>query len=164
MNRRLRDFVFHFLKILIVHCLKWSCCNRCSIIRTCSALQPLLGRGPPQKAPPFPNKSFLFLTARSTSAYQSHWRHFLFSLHKCFYQVRLSVSSHPSTWRSGAYLTAWVITFDLSGMGGPASSYATAGLVFRILWPRKAHHYIKVGIPSGEGGGEGGGGGSNITA
>ena len=42
------------------------------------------------------------------------------------------VSSQPSAWRSGASLVAWVITFDLSGMGDPASSYATAGTVVRI--------------------------------
>jgi len=58
---------------------------------------------------------------------------FMFSLHKCFYQVKLSVSSQPSTWSSGASLAALVITFDLSGMGDPASSYATACIVFRIL-------------------------------
>jgi hypothetical protein len=42
----------------------------------------------------------------------------------------------------------WVITFDLSSMGAPASSYATAGIDLRILSPRKPRHYVKVGIPS----------------
>jgi len=33
-----------------------------------------------------------------------------------------------------------VITFDLSGMGGPATSNATAGIALRIIWPHKPHH------------------------
>jgi len=37
---------------------------------------------------------------------------------------------------------------DLSGMGGPTSSYATASITLRITWPHKPHHYVKVGIPS----------------
>jgi hypothetical protein len=43
----------------------------------------------------------------------------------------------------------WVITFDLSSWGDPASSYATAGLALRIIWPHKPHHYIKVETPTG---------------
>jgi hypothetical protein len=41
------------------------------------------------------------------------------------------------------------VTFDPSGMGGPTSSYTTAGIDLRIMWPRKPHHYMKVGIPPG---------------
>jgi hypothetical protein len=37
-------------------------------------------------------------------------------------------------------------------MGAPASSYATAGLALRIIWPHEPPHYIKVGTPSGGGG------------
>jgi hypothetical protein len=33
----------------------------------------------------------------------------------------------------------------------PTSSCATAGIVLRIVWPRKPHHYVKVGIPAGVG-------------
>jgi len=47
------------------------------------------------------------------------------------------------------YLFVWVITFDLSGLGDPDSSYATAGLALRIIWTHKPHHYVKVGTPSG---------------
>jgi hypothetical protein len=46
------------------------------------------------------------------------------------------------------FLSGSSITFDMSGMGAPASSYATAGIALRILWPRKPRHYVKVGIPS----------------
>jgi hypothetical protein len=45
-------------------------------------------------------------------------------------------------------LFVWVIAFDLSGMGGSTSSYATAGIALMIIWPRKPHHYFKVGIPT----------------
>jgi hypothetical protein len=51
----------------------------------------------------------------------------------------------PPTWRTRVSLFVWVITFNLSGMGGPASSYATAGIALRIIWLRKPHHYVKVG-------------------
>ena len=39
---------------------------------------------------------------------------------------------NPPTWRTRVSLFVWVITFDLSGLGDPASSYATAGLALRI--------------------------------
>ena len=55
----------------------------------------------------------------------------------------------PPTWRTRVSLFFWVITFDLSGLGDPASSYATAGLALRIIWPHKPHHCVKVGTPSG---------------
>jgi hypothetical protein len=55
----------------------------------------------------------------------------------------------------GCYLHAkhpnWktrVITFDLSVKGDPASKYATAGTVFRIISTLKLHHYIKVVLTS----------------
>jgi hypothetical protein len=56
--------------------------------------------------------------------------------------------AQPPTWRTRVRLLVWVSTFDLSGKGDPASSYATAGIALRIIWPRKPHHYLKVGIPS----------------
>jgi len=39
------------------------------------------------------------------------------------------------------------VPFCLSGMGGPSNSYATVRLALRIIWPRKPHHYVNVGIP-----------------
>jgi hypothetical protein len=39
----------------------------------------------------------------------------------------------PPTWRTRVSLFVWVITFNMSGMGGPASSYATAGIALRII-------------------------------
>ena len=44
-------------------------------------------------------------------------------------------------------LLVWIITFNLSGLGCPTSSYATASISLRTPWPGKPHH-IKVGIPS----------------
>jgi hypothetical protein len=63
-----------------------------------------------------------------------------------FYRVGLS--AQPPTWRTRVSLFVWVTTFDLSGMGAPVSSYRTASIALRTLWPRKPHHYIKVGTPS----------------
>ena len=58
--------------------------------------------------------------------------------------------AQPPTWRrTRVSLFVWVITFDLSGLGDPASSYATASLALRIIWPHKPHHYVKVGTCSG---------------
>ena len=45
--------------------------------------------------------------------------------------------AQPPTWRTRMSLFVWVITFDLSGLGDPASSYATAGLAFKVIWPHK---------------------------
>ena len=46
-------------------------------------------------------------------------------------------------------LFVWAITFNLSVLGVPASSYATAGLALRIIWQHKPQHYVKVETPSG---------------
>jgi hypothetical protein len=51
--------------------------------------------------------------------------------------------------RTGVFVLVWAITFDLSGMGGSTSSYATAGIALRIIWPLKPSHYFKVETPSG---------------
>jgi hypothetical protein len=59
-------------------------------------------------------------------------------------------AQHP-TRRARVTIFDWIITFDLSGMGYPTSSYATAGTALRIISPRKPHHYVKVGIPTGAG-------------
>jgi hypothetical protein len=56
--------------------------------------------------------------------------------------------AQPPTWRTRVPLFVWVITFDLSGKGDPASSYATADIALRIVWPRKPHYYVKERIPS----------------
>jgi hypothetical protein len=45
----------------------------------------------------------------------------------------VSPMPQPPTWRTRVSLFDWVITFDLSGMGDPASSYTTAGIALRII-------------------------------
>jgi hypothetical protein len=57
--------------------------------------------------------------------------------------------AQPPTWRTSVSLLVWIIPFDLSGMGGPTSSYATAGIALTVIWPHKPHHYVKVETPSG---------------
>jgi hypothetical protein len=39
----------------------------------------------------------------------------------------------PSTWKTRVSIFVFVITFDVSGMEDPASSYATAGIDLRII-------------------------------
>ena len=53
------------------------------------------------------------------------------------------------TWRTRVSLFVRVITFVPSGTGGPAGSYDIASIALRIVGPRKPHHFINVGIPSG---------------
>jgi hypothetical protein len=53
--------------------------------------------------------------------------------------------AQPPTWRTRVSLFVWVITFDLSSVGAPACSYATAGIALRTLWPRQPCHSVKVG-------------------
>jgi hypothetical protein len=65
---------------------------------------------------------------------------FQVSRHLYFFTVRgRQPLAQPPTWRARVSLLVWVISFDLSGMGGPTSSYATAGVALRVIWPRKPH-------------------------
>jgi hypothetical protein len=38
----------------------------------------------------------------------------------------------------------WLLPLDLSGMGGPTSSYSTAGIALRVSGAFKHHHHDKV--------------------
>jgi hypothetical protein len=42
-------------------------------------------------------------------------------------------------------LFVWLLPLDLSGMGDPTNSYATAGIALRVLGVLKPHHHDKVG-------------------
>jgi len=64
------------------------------------------------------------------------------------------VLAHRSNPQPGGpmYLFVWVLSFDLSGKGGPTSSYATAGIALRIIASRKPPYpakdaFVKVEIP-----------------
>jgi len=46
-------------------------------------------------------------------------------------------STQPPTWKTSVFLFVWMLSFDLSGKGGPTSSYATARLALWIIAPRK---------------------------
>jgi hypothetical protein len=41
--------------------------------------------------------------------------------------------AQSTSWRTRVSFLVWVITFDLFGMGDPASSYATASIALRII-------------------------------
>jgi hypothetical protein len=46
------------------------------------------------------------------------------------------------------FLFVWLLSLDLSSMGDPNSSYATAGIALRISGALKPHHHDKVETPS----------------
>jgi len=48
-------------------------------------------------------------------------------------------------------LFVWLLPSDLSGLGVPAGSYATAGIALGVTEALKLPHHIKVETPSGEG-------------
>ena len=113
-------------------------------------LQPLLDPNLSQKTPPFfsvfclspPSYSqivFCLLVLSEPSL--------RFSQRQLIYGVRSAWRPTPNLEDQGISLLVWVITFDLFDTGGPTSSYATAGIAVRILWPHKPHHYVKVKIP-----------------
>jgi hypothetical protein len=48
------------------------------------------------------------------------------------------------TWRTRVSFFVWLLPLDLSGMGVPTSSYATAGIALRVSGALKPHHHDKV--------------------
>jgi hypothetical protein len=58
-----------------------------------------------------------------------------------FYSVRL-LASRPTP--NLEYLFVWLLPLDLSAMGAPTSSYATAGMALRVSGALKPHHHDKV--------------------
>jgi hypothetical protein len=62
--------------------------------------------------------------------------------------VRLLASRPTPNLEDQVSLFVWLLPFDLSGLGGPASSYATAGIALRVSGALKPHHHDKVGIAS----------------
>jgi hypothetical protein len=61
-----------------------------------------------------------------------------------FYGVMLLASRQLPTWRTRVSLFVWLLPLDLSGMGAPTSSYATAGIALRVSGVLKPHHHDKV--------------------
>jgi hypothetical protein len=41
--------------------------------------------------------------------------------------------AQPPTWTTRVSLLVWIIPFNLSGLGDPTSSYATAGIALRVI-------------------------------
>jgi hypothetical protein len=64
-----------------------------------------------------------------------------------FYSVRLLAHAQPPTWRTRVTLFIWLLSLDLSGMGDPISSYATADIALRVSGALKPHHHDKVETP-----------------
>jgi hypothetical protein len=56
--------------------------------------------------------------------------------------------AQPPTWRTRISLFVWLLPLNLSGMGVPTISYATAGIALRVSGTLKPHHHDKVETPS----------------
>jgi hypothetical protein len=56
--------------------------------------------------------------------------------------------TQPPTWRTRVSLFVGLLPLDLSGMGAPTSSYATAGIALRVSGALKPHHHDKEETPS----------------
>ena len=67
-----------------------------------------------------------------------------------FSGTRLLALRPTPTWRTRVSLSVWLLPFDLSGLGDPTSSYATAGIALRVTKARKLPHHVKVETPSVE--------------
>ena len=98
-------------------------------------------------------KSNPFLIAKLFAVYQSFqsnlWGFFNINCFAGWDQPH----AQPPTWRTGVSVFVWVITLDLSGMGGPTSNYATASIVPWLIRSLKPHHRLEgLAIPRWGGG------------
>jgi hypothetical protein len=59
-------------------------------------------------------------------------------------------NTQPPTWRTRVSLSVWNLTLDLSGLGDPASSYATVGIALEMIGARKPHRHDKAETPPGD--------------
>ena len=82
----------------------------------------------------------------SSSGYNPWWAFVSFRV--CNFFLWGGVVNPMSNLQPGGLgsLFVWDITFDLSGMGSPPSSYAMTSIAFRIVWPSKCHHHDKARI------------------
>jgi hypothetical protein len=106
----------------------------------------------------YPGKVIMwwFLHLFSTSQYNSRSNH---SGHACCYtnlnnlEHHLLCASSRYWWRCFRHqflvsLFVWRLTFDVSSKGGPASSYATAGIALRVPSILKPPHHDKMEPPT----------------
>jgi hypothetical protein len=56
-----------------------------------------------------------------------------FSTVKAFYWLGPSTPRPTPNLKGQGILFVWIIFFDLSGMGDPTSSYATAGIALKVM-------------------------------
>jgi hypothetical protein len=57
-------------------------------------------------------------------------------------------NTQPPTWRTRVSLLVRNLTLDLSGLGDPVGSYATAGIALEIIGTHKPHRH-KAGTTGG---------------
>jgi hypothetical protein len=61
---------------------------------------------------------------------------------------RVALVRTDSSEELSASLFVWLLPLDQSGLGGPTSSYATAGITFGVSGALNPHYHDKVGITS----------------
>jgi hypothetical protein len=61
----------------------------------------------------------------------------------CFFPGDGVLAHRPNPNLADQFIFVWVLSFDLSGKGGPTSSYATAGIALWIIAPRKPPYQAK---------------------
>jgi hypothetical protein len=74
--------------------------------------------------------------------------HYLVSEQFSFYGVKLLASRPTPNLEDQGVPLRLALHFDLSGMGDPPSSYATAGRALRVSGALKLHNHDKVETPS----------------
>jgi hypothetical protein len=62
--------------------------------------------------------------------------------------VFTALHAKPPTWRTTVSLFVWLLPLDLSSMGDPTSSYATAGIALRVSGALEPQHHDKMETPS----------------
>jgi hypothetical protein len=101
------------------------------------ARQPFVSPGLPQNYSPF-----FPIVGPSGYSFFGFRNNLIFTVWGCQPHVQ------TPTWRTRVSLFVWLLPLDLSSLGGPTSSYATAGIALRVSGALKPHHHDKVGIAS----------------
>jgi hypothetical protein len=115
-------------------------CGKChSEYNSSSSLarQPFVSPGLPQNYSPF-----LPIVGLSSYSFFGFLNNLILTAWSCWPHVQ------PPTWRISVSLFVWLLPLDPSGLGGPTSSNATAGIALRVSGALKPHHHDKVGIAS----------------
>jgi hypothetical protein len=94
----------------------------------------------------FPNVFLSLLPLPPQPSVGPHFLFFRFLDSNISYEADSQPHAQTPSRKTTVCLLVWLLPFDLSGILGPTSSYATASNALRFIWPCKPHRYIKIGI------------------